>query len=160
MITGRPTLSDRNDRADVTAAKAAREHEAIVTAVHILEKALASPAVGREAAWKRNAAPALREVIESLKAHRESAENQGGVLAEAEAVLGRPPALAAARNQHTRLTREANQLLVALITEDPKRSFREIRRRGRRLTSLLHDHRALEADLIMEAFERDIGGEA
>lgn len=159
MITVKPALSDRNDRADAAAAKAAREHAAIVSAAHMLEKALASPAVGREAAWKRNASPALGEVIESLKAHRESAENQGGVIAEAEAVLGRPRALAVARNQHTRLTREANELLVALNAEDPKFSFREIRRRGWRLTTLLHEHRALEADLIMQAFEHDIGGQ-
>jgi hypothetical protein len=126
----------------------------------MLEKALASPAVGREADWKRNAAPALREVIASFKAHRESAENQGGIIAEAEAVLGRPPALAAARAQHTRLTKDANQLLVALNAEDLQLGAREIRRRGWRLASSLHDHRALEADLIMEAFQRDIGGEA
>ena len=153
------SASDSQSRADEIAAKAAREHAAIVTAAHLLEKALASAASGREVAWKRNAAPALSQVIEALKIHRESAEDQGGVIAEAEAVLGRPPALSAARNQHKRLARKAGELLASLDEGDGEMTFQDIRRRGWRLAASLHEHRAIEADLIMEAFQRDIGGQ-
>jgi hypothetical protein len=156
---GRPALSDRSNRADAIAAKTAREHAQLVTAVHLLENALASPAADREVAWKRNAAPALSQVIEALKTHRESAESQGGVIAEAEAVLGRPPEIRAALNQHKRLTKEASEILAALDEGDLERTVQEIRRRGWRLASSLHDHRAIEADLMMEAFQRDVGGE-
>jgi hypothetical protein len=141
--------------------KAARDHEAIVSALHMLEKALASPTPGREISWKRQAGSALVIVIDSLNEHRESSESEGGVIAEAESVLGRPPALAAARNQHVRLLRNGSQLLTALEerADDPKLTVRGVRQRAWRLASALRGHQALEADLILEAFDRDIGGE-
>jgi hypothetical protein len=151
--------SRQQRRADEAAEKVAREHEAVLAAVHELEEALASPAVGREGAWKQTAASAVRGVVESLRVHRESAENEGGIIAEAEAVLGRPPALSAARNQHKQLTKESAEMLAAFDPLDGQSAVQEVRRRGWRLASALHEHRALEADLIMEAFERDIGGE-
>jgi hypothetical protein len=159
VVTTPGSASDSPSTADEIAAKAAREHAAIVTAAHLLEKVLASAAAGREVAWKRNAAPALGQVIEALKIHRESAEGQGGVLAEAEAVLGRPPELLAARNQHKRLARKAGELLASLDEGDEGTTVQEIRRRGWRLAASLHEHRAIEADLILEAFQRDIGGQ-
>jgi hypothetical protein len=48
-MTARGSASDSQRRAGETAARAAREHAAIVAAVHMLEKALASRAIGREA---------------------------------------------------------------------------------------------------------------
>jgi hypothetical protein len=154
-------LADRKSRGNRAAAKAARDHEAIVNALHSLEKALASPAPGRETAWKRQAGAALVIVIDSLNAHRESSESEGGAIAEAESVFGQPPALAAARNQHARLLRGGSQLLTALEerADDPKLTVREVRQRAWRLASALRGHQALEADLILEAFDGDIGGE-
>lgn len=154
-------MSDRKPRADEVAARAAREHGAIVTALHMLEKALASPAPGREASWKRRAGAALVVVVDSLNVHCESAEQRGGVLAEAEVALGRPPELRQARSQHEQMLRDARQLLTALEerADDTKLTYREVRQCGWRLSSALYRHQALEADLIMEAFERDIGGE-
>lgn len=154
-------MSNRRRRADEAAAKAARDHEAIISALQALEKALASPAPGRETAWKRPVAAALVIVIDSLIAHRESAESEGGVIAEAESVLGRPPALAAARRQHTRLLSDANRLLVSLEERSgiPMPTCRQVRQRAWRLASALRGHQALEADLILEAFELDIGGQ-
>jgi hypothetical protein len=159
VIVGRPSSSDRKRNPDKTATKAVREHAAIVKAAHTLENALACPAPGREEDWKRRVHAALGSVIEALKAHRKSAENNGGIIAEAEALLDRPPAIAAALNQHKRLARKASQLFVALDTNKPALGFRDIRRRGWLLASSLQDHRALEADLILEAFHLDIGGQ-
>ncbi len=154
-------MPDRKPRAGEAAAKAAREHGTIVTALHMLEKALASPAPGREASWKRRAGAALVVVVDSLNVHCESAEKRGGVLAEAEVALGRPPELRQARSQHEQMLRDARQLLSDLEerADDKKLTYREVRRRGWRLAADLRRHQALEADLIMEAFERDIGGE-
>lgn len=144
-----------------TAAKAAREHEAIVSALHVLEKALASPAPSRETAWNRRAGAALVVVVDSLNVHRESAENEGGLLSEAEVVLGQPQELAAARSQHARLVKDADELLASLAERpnDPTITYRGVRQRAWRLALALRSHQALEADLIMEAFGRDIGGE-
>jgi hypothetical protein len=154
-------LPDANPRVEEAAAKAARDHEEILSAVHRLEAALASPAPGREPAWKHRAAAALVGVLDSLNVHRESAENEGGVIAEAEGLLGRPPALAAARSQHVRLLNEGGELLADLEGrhDDPKLTCEAVRERAWRLASALRNHQALEADLILEAFDLDIGGE-
>jgi len=154
-------LSGANPRVEEAAAKAARDHEEILSAVHRLEAALASPAPGREPAWKQRAAAALVGVLDSLNVHRESAENEGGVIAEAEALLARPPALAAARSQHVRLLQEGGELLADLEgrRDDPKLTCEAVRERAWRLASALRNHQALEADLLLEAFDLDIGGE-
>jgi len=154
-------LSGANPRVEEAAAKAARDHEEILSAVHRLEAALASPAPGREAAWKLRAGAALVGVLDSLNVHRESAENEGGVIAEAEALLGRPPALASARSQHVGLLKDAGKLLADLEgrRDDAKLTCEAVRERAWRLASALRNHQALEADLILEAFDLDIGGE-
>ena len=154
-------MSGANPRVEEAAAKAARDHEKILGAVHRLEAALALPAPGRETAWKQRAGAALVDVIDSLNVHRRSAEREGGVIAEAEALLGRPPALAEARSQHVRLVKDAGELLADLEEQrdDPKLTCEAVRERGWRLASALRDHQALEADLILEAFDLDIGGE-
>ena len=154
-------MSGANPRVEEAAAKTARDHEEILSTVHRLEAALASPAPGRETAWKHRAGAALVGVLDSLNVHRESAENEGGVIAEAEALLGRPPALAAARSQHVGLLEDARELLADLEErrDDPKLTCEAVRERAWRLASALRNHQALEADLILEAFDLDIGGE-
>ncbi len=63
-------MSGANPRVEEAAAKAARDHEEILSAVHRLEAALASPAPGRETPWKQRAGAALVGVIDSLNMHR------------------------------------------------------------------------------------------
>jgi hypothetical protein len=154
-------LIGQTPRIDQVTREAAREHEAIVNALHVLEKALAAPAPGRETVWNRRAGAAVVIVVDSLNVHRESAENEGGLLTQAEVVLGQPQGLAAARSQHARLLKDANELLVSLEEQPngPTITYRGVRQRAWRLASALRSHQALEADLIMEAFGRDIGGE-
>ena len=83
------------------------------------------------------------------------------MIAEAEALLGRPPALAAARSQHVRLLRDAGELLADLEKQrdDPQLTCEAVRKRAWDLALALRNHQALEADLILEAFDLDIGGE-
>jgi hypothetical protein len=161
MTGRRQALAGAKPKGQEAAAKAAREHESIISSVHRLEAALASPAPGREAAWKQRAGAALVGVLDSLNVHRESAENKGGVIAEAEAVLGRPPTLAEARTQHLRLLKDGSELLADLEDQhdDPRLTCEAVRRRAWGLASALRNHQALEADLILEAFDLDIGGE-
>lgn len=142
-------------------AKAAREHEAIVGALRMLEKTLAAPGPSRKTVWKQRTGAALVIVVDSLNVHRESAENEGGFLVQVEVVLGQSRGLAAARSQHAGLLKGANELLAFLEERPngPTITYRGVRQRARRLASALRSHQALEADLIMEAFGRDIGGE-
>jgi hypothetical protein len=161
MASRRRALAGANTKVVEAAAKAARDHESIIQAVHRLEAALASPAPGRETAWKNRAGAALVGVLDSVNVHRGSAENEGGVIAEAETLLGRPPALAEARSQHVRLLKEAGELLADLEKrrEDSTLTCESVRERAWSLASALRNHQALEADLILEAFDLDIGGE-
>lgn len=133
--------------------KAAREHEAIVSALHMLEKALAAPAPGRDTGWNRRAGAAVVIVVDFLNVHRASAEKQGGLLSKAEVVLVQPPGLAAARSQHAHLLKDANELLASLEEQPngPAITYRGVRQRTWRLASALRSHQAFEAGLIMEA---------
>jgi hypothetical protein len=142
------------------ATKHAREYETIIGALHPLEKALASPAPRREEEWKRTHA-ALAVFIDRLQAHCRAAESDGGVLTEAEVHLGRTRAVSRAHLQHERMLRDARELLADLRkrADHPSLTPAEVRRRAARLATALRAHQALEADIIIEAFERDIGGE-
>jgi hypothetical protein len=60
-----------------------------------------------------------------------------------------------------RLLKEGGELLADLEErrDDPKLRCEAVRRRAGRLASALRNHQALEADLILDAFDLDIGGE-
>src|SRR5437667_7198697 len=117
-----------------------------------LKGPLASPAPGREPAWKHRAGASLVGVLDSLNVHRESAENEGGVIAEAEALLGRPPALAAARSQHVRLLKDAGKLLADLEKQrdDPQLTCEAVRKRACDLALSLRNEIALDAELNLD----------
>lgn len=154
-------MPTRTTRADRAIAKHAREYETIIVALHALEKALAAPAPRREKEWNKRNHSALNVVINRLKAHCRAAESDGGVLAQAEVTIGRNRAVARAFVEHKRLIAEARELLSDLHRRTDHLSLtpREVRRRALRLASALRHHQALEADVIIETFDRDIGGE-
>lgn len=152
-----PTSTSRADRA---AAKHAREFQTLIDALHQLEKHLASPAPRREKEWKKRTHAALATVIDRLKAHCRAAESTGGVIANAEITIGRNRAVERAIVQHKTMLSEARQLLADLKqrADHPSLTPREVRRRALRLASALRHHQALEADVIIETYDRDIGG--
>jgi hypothetical protein len=143
-------------RADRAAAKHAREYYTIIAALHQLEKHLASPAPGREREWKRRAAAALTAVVDRLKAHCRAAESDGGVLANEVIALGRTRAVSSALRQHKTIIADARQLL-ADIKARQSATPDEVRRRAARLASALRAHQALEADIIIDTYDRVYG---
>lgn len=150
-------MADRKGR-DAVAARASQEHEAIVRAAEALERALASPAPGRERAWRRRARAELAVVVDSINRHISSAESAGGVLSEVELSLGRTREVTAAQREHGRIAALAENLMRALNGEGKQApSYRRLRRLGLDLTSALRRHMALEADLVLAALEHDIG---
>lgn len=157
-MDGRPAAKDtaaRTQLADTTS----REYDALIRALHTLEESLASPAPGRETAWKQEARRDLANVIGLLQAHCASAEQEGGLLAEVELQLGRTYALTEARLEHERLLRDAVTLLGALdqYQHEETLSHHEVRRRAWDLARALRSHQAREADLLVEALQRDVG---
>jgi hypothetical protein len=138
----------------------AREYSSIISALHALEKHLASSALRGEGAWKKRAHAALAVVMARLKEHCGAAESDGGILANAEITIGRNRAVSRAFVQHKRMLEEARSLLADLKcrASDPWLTPREVRRRAAHLANVLRAHQALEADIIIETCERDIGG--
>lgn len=128
-------------------------------ALEALERALASPARGREQAWRQRVRSDLAKVNERLRAHCESAEAPEGILSQLEMTVGRSYEITEARRQHRRMLEYASDLLAALSEHEGGSSptAAEVRERAAQLTSALRRHRALEADLIYEAFDLDIG---
>ena len=139
---------------DVVTSDTSAEHEAIVVAIQALEAALASPAPGREDAWRDRIAHDLAGVVRAVVDHCRAAESSGGLIAELEATLGRPRTLATVSREHERLAAEASDFLESLAQET---DVETIRARAADLTSGLRAHQAHETDLIYEAFFRDIG---
>ena len=133
---------------------ASAEHDAILRAVQVLESALASPASGREEAWSRRVAHDLSPVVAAVVDHCRAAEAPGGLIREIEVFLGRHRVQTRASEEHRRLATEAEDFLSALATEQDAAI---IRARAADLTADLRAHQAHEADLIYEAFVRDIG---
>lgn len=130
------------------------EHDAILRALHVLEAALASPATGREEMWANRVARDLEPVVRAVVDHCRSAEAPDGLIRELEVALGRNAILTRVSDEHTRLAQEAEQFLAALGEE---RDVAAIRSRAAALAADLRAHQAHEADLILEAFDRDIG---
>jgi len=99
----------------------------------------------------------LAPLIACLAEHADSAESPGGLLVEVEVALGRSYEVSTARRLHRSAARQAKELSETL--GDALRDFDEegIAKLGRRLTSAIRRHHELEADLILMAFDQDIG---
>lgn len=150
-----PNLS-REERASKIAT---HEHDCIVEALHVLEKALASPAPGREAQWKQRAGAALAVVVDYARQHVESSETEDGLLAQVEVKVGLTRDVLSARRDHKRILDDAEHLLRDLSehAHDVDLPVHEVRHRTSALATSLRHHQWLEADLIMSVFGLDIG---
>lgn len=149
----------RKRRRPPDAKEFARQHDELVEAAHCLEDALGSACSGREQAWREEARAALGTAIKTLWAHVKAAGDSGGTIAEVEAVRGRPPEITEIVSQHRRVLTDAELLLTELGDTRLPIECREVRRRGLPITSALHLHRVLVADLLLDIFQVDIGGE-
>jgi hypothetical protein len=135
------------------------EHSMIVDAMFTLERALASPAPGRELQWKHRAGAALAVVVDCIRQHVDSAEGDGGLVAELEVAVGKNQDVRLAIDDHRRLREESEQLLSDLSarTDDPDLKISDVRARTSSLTSLLREHQWREVDLILGTFGLDVG---
>lgn len=140
-------------------AKTAREHESMLRALHALERAITATAVRRERTWRRTTRRSVATVVGLLQEHCESAEAPAGLLAEAEQRVGRFRELSQARRDHARLQRDAATLLGDLdeYADAARLPYDEFRKRAARLIAALRLHQAREADVLMLAFQLDLG---
>ncbi len=153
--------SREGGRGQQVAASTALEHKALLQAVGALEQALAAPAPARNDARSQRTRRALAKVVGFLQDHCESAEKPGGLLAEAQRKVGQSRVVTQTRRDHQHLSRDAVTLLAAIDENRRGKSltYREVSKRADALAASLRRHQAREADLILEAFQRDLGGE-
>lgn len=132
----------------------------IVAAIHELERTFTARAVKRERSWQRRTRHHLAKVVGLLQEHCESAEAEDGLLPMAERHIGRFQEVSQARREHKRLVRDAALLLGDLdeFASAALLPYVELRKRAARLTASMRLHQAHEADLLMLAFQLDLGG--
>lgn len=160
-------MSDSGSSQDVQneeqlARNSSREYQAMVSAIAAMEGAFGTGSAGKERAYKQRASRALALVVGLLQEHCELAEQRGGLVADVELKLGRSDDVTEARREHERIVRDAVGLLGALgeQQDDETPDRRELRRRARGLTAALRRHAKRQADLLIEEYGRDPGGES
>ena len=146
----------RRSRLRELAARTSAEHEAISGCVRGFEASLAMFASVSTRA-RRRIRRELRPLIACLSEHVDSAESTGGLLAEIEVDLGRSREVSTARRLHRSAARQADELSRTLADTERELEHDEIAKLGRRLASAVRRHHELEADLILMAFDQDIG---
>jgi hypothetical protein len=129
--------------------------------ISALEQALAAPAPGRVDAWAERVHVALVELASDFKEHIAIAEGPNGVY---RAVPGTTPRLSDAVARLTRDHAEVNDLIQNLLTGDGAAPVSDdvdaVRDLGTALLVRLIRSRQRSADLIYQAYQSDIGGEA
>jgi hypothetical protein len=157
-------MSRNNDQSSPsTSAKAPPDsslHEPLLDAMHLLEAALALPAPGREEAWRDRVAAELATFRNVLATHVASTESRKGMFVDVERI---EPALhhriERLRYEHADLLRQAESLETHLAPSVPGHpfNFHDVRQRAGWLLTALRHHQALEADLVFELYDSDVG---
>lgn len=135
-------------------------HEPLLDAMHRLEAALATAAPGREEAWRKRVAAELATLRNVLATHVASTESRKGMFVDVEST---EPALhhriERLRHEHADLMRQAESLETHLAPSTPGHpfNFHDIRQRAGWLLTALRHHQALEADLVFELYDSDVG---
>jgi Hemerythrin HHE cation binding domain len=154
-----PADSPTNDQA-IEALRVRRAE--LSESMSALEQALAAPAPGRRDAWAQRVHVALVELVSDFREHIAIAEGPDGLY---RGVLSTTPRLADAVARLTRDHAEINDLIDQLLTRvgaapvnnDAVDAVRDL---GTALLVRLIRSRQRSADLIYQAYQSDIGGEA
>jgi len=144
-----------------TLEEAVRRRADLYQAILGLEQAAARPAVAREEQWVRGVVEALEELEGEILDHIEITERHDGLYAEiVEAAPRLNHKIQQLRDEHPQMQEEASSLKARLTAERVRdaRSVDEARDEIQHILGRLVKHRQLGADLVWEAYSRDIGG--
>jgi hypothetical protein len=123
-----------------------------------LERALASPAVGRPLIWGERVRSVLAEVADDLREHIEVTEGPDGLY---QAILAQDlrlaNAVAALTAEHARIAARLVGILDTAEAPVTASDVPDVRERATALLGLLVRHRQRGADLVFEAYATDIG---
>lgn len=144
-----------------TLEEAVRRRADLYQAILGLEQAAARPAVAREEAWVTRVIEALEGLEGEILDHIEITERHDGLYAEiVEAAPRLSHKVQLLRDEHPEM-QEATSSLKARLTAarvGDALSVDEVRDEIHHLLGDLVKHRQLGADLVWEAYSRDIGG--
>ena len=142
--------------------EAAHRRADMYQAILALEQAAARPAAAREERWVTGVIEALAQLEREIIEHIENTEGPDGLFDE---IIGIAPRLShnvqSLRDEHPQML-EAASILKARLTTEPVRDARSVdatRDEIQRLLGRLVKHRQRGADLVWEAYTRDIGGD-
>lgn len=142
--------------------KSLRQHRAeLRESMGALEQALASPTPGGRARWVQRVHVALVELFADLGEHIDITEGPDGLYGE---LLQAAPRLsdpvARLTHEHTVIKDLLETLLTHAAAPEVDDEVERVRDLGTALLGRLVRHRQRGADLVWEAYEVDIGGEA
>jgi hypothetical protein len=99
----------------------------------------------------------LEPLLGSLADHVSSAESPDGLLTRVEVAIGRNHDVSAARRLHRTATQQAAILSRTLGDAGVDHTDEEIQSIASRLGSAIRRHHEIEADLLLDAFEHEVG---
>jgi hypothetical protein len=138
-----------------------RQRAELRESVSALEHALAAPAVAGLAPWAQRVQAALMELSADFREHIDITEGPDGLYRD---VVKNSPqlsgAVASLTGEHALITGQVEALLTRVTTPEVIENVDRIRDLGTALLGRLVRHRQRGADLVFEAYEVDIGGEA
>jgi hypothetical protein len=146
------------DRALLDATR--RQRAELRESISALELALARPGLSERVRWAERVHVALVELSADFRQHLLLTEGPNGLYADIRATS---PRLSAALDHLTREHAQISDLVDDLLarTLTPRSSdVDEVRRQGTALLGRLVSHRQRGSDLVYEAYEVDVGGEA
>jgi hypothetical protein len=139
-----------------------RRHRAeLRESMSALEDALAAPATADQARWAERVHAALVEFSSDFREHIDITEGADGLYRD---LLETSPRLSGAvaglAHEHVLICRQVDDLLARVTAPDVTGGVDRIRDLGTTLLGRLVRHRQRGSDLVFEAYQFDIGGEA
>ena len=152
---------DTEQEVTPTLEEAVRRRADLYQAILGLERAAARPAVAREEQWVMGVIEALEELEGEILDHIEITERHDGLYAE---IVDAAPRLSRKvqllRDEHPEMQEATSSLRARLTTArvSDAGSVDEARDEIQHVLGRLVKHQQLGADLVWEAYSRDIGG--
>jgi hypothetical protein len=155
-------MEPRSFTSDEAFFEALRRHRAeLRESITVLEDALAAPAIAGQARWVHRVQAALMELSADFREHIDITEGPDGLYRD---VLKTSPQLAGVvsslTSEHALITDKVAALLTRVTAPDAIENVDRIRGLGTALLGRLVRHRQRGSDLVFEAYEVDVGGEA
>ena len=150
--------SDSRDRATATSRG---DRASMLTAMHSLEAALAAGIPARETEWRERVRSSAKTLLSTMQHQSDEFEAKRGLLQN---VIQDAPRLVDRVGELRMLHHAALDLLSQLTTQvEPSRSSNtlstdEVRSQFAEVISTIRRLQAIEADLIYEAYQVDLGG--